>query len=136
MNNTDKIILACCLLAGLVVGGLYVSLAPSKEVQVLKLGAQAIASLTQTSYAPTSTTPTLVSTGDKQGYRIFSWISGQTTYLFFSATSTGITSSTATAGIPLSSTFPRFEVKGNDGYLAGMAYAITSSGTSSISVGQ
>ncbi len=92
-----------------------------------------IATLTQSVFTA-STTPTLISSNDKQGYRVFSNTGSNTVFLFISSTSTGITSSTASKGIAVFSN-SRYEMNSLN-YIYGQVYAILPSGTSTISVGE
>ena len=107
----------------------------SKSPQQLVVGqSSVITALTQTSVT-VSSTPTLISSGDLQGYRIFANTGAtNTAYLFFKATTTGITSSTATKGIPVTAG-TKYEVTSQN-YMTGPAYVILASGTTTISVGQ
>lgn len=91
--------------------------------------------LTYTRYTASST-PTLVSSGDKQGYRIITNTGPVNAYIGVISTSTSMTSSTATGYTLLVANGGSYEIDGSNIYITGPIYAVTQSGTTTISVGQ
>ncbi len=122
----------CLLLASFYAGIVYIS--NTNAPKIVGFGQSSIIpTLTQTSYLA-STTPLLISAGDKQGYRAIANVGGATGYLFFNSTTTGITSSTATNGIPVAAG-GIYQITSQN-YITGQIYAILPSGTTTFSVAQ
>lgn len=129
----NKIILGVIL--GIVVfsGGVLAGLLSAEKNVGGSSQSSIIATLTQNVFTASST-PTLISQNDKQGYRVIANSGSNTAYLFFNSTSTGITSSTATKGVPLFAS-SKYEITSNN-YLTGQIWVVLSSGTTTVSVGE